>query len=221
MSDPIGVSIVKLAVSPILFYQERVSGPPRWASPVAALVCCGVLTATAGVISTARALGEFRTEVMLLASVVSMFMFILLFWLQTGAVMVLARIFLFYDDDKETNGLRLVECSALAYWTQVPILAAGVGVWAMQPWGETALLSASAGIGEIMAAIENFTLSQEVTVWVTMFGDIAYYFSLWVVVLQAAALRAVTKFSVGGAWAGGILIGTVFVLLPWAFQRFS
>ena len=205
-------SIVKLAVSPILFYQERVAGPPRWSSPVAALVCCGALVAMAQVLAAARALGDFRTDVGALLSVLTIGTFAFLFVLQTGAVVCLERLF-----SSARNGRRLVECSALAYWTQVPVAAFGVGFWALMESGEP-VLPANAGFGWAMMEVGQAAVFSQPAV--LLFEDLATCCSLWVVALQAAALRAVSKFSVGGAAAAGCLLGLLFVALPWAFPRF-
>ena len=215
MGKPLMPSIVKLAVSPILFYQERVAGPPRWASPVAALVCCGALAAMAQVLAATRAWGDFRTDVGALLSVLMIGTFAFLFVLQTGAVVCLERLF-----SSARNGRRLVECSALAYWTQVPLAAFGVGFWALMESGEPPVLPANAGFWTVMAASSQAVAAQQSLPAVLLFEDLATCYSLWVVALQAAALRAVSKFSVGGAAAAGCLLGLLFVALPWAFPRF-
>ena len=212
MGETLMPSIVKLAVSPIQFYQERVAGPPRWASPVAALVCYGALTAMASLVSAARALGEFRTDAGAVVSVLAIGAFAFLFVLQAGVVVCIERLF-----SSARNGRRLVECSALAFWTQVPLAAFSVGFWGLMEPGEP-VLPANAGlmaIAEELAAAPLLSLPA-----VLLFEDLATYYSLWVVALQAAALRAVSKFSVGGAAAAGCLLGLLFVALPWAFLQF-
>lgn len=224
MAEPIRAAAVKLVESPVLFFQDRVAGPPRWASPIAALACCCALLAMAGAVSTARALGGFRADAAILVSVVGIGAFAFLFALQTGTVVCIERLF-----STARNGRRLVECSALAYWTQVPLVALGVGFWAMMESSpEPVLPPANAGTGALLEAIEAGAADQEAQAWrradtrelrvpaQILFENIAACYSIWVVALQAAALRAVSQFSIAGASAAGLLLGTLFVVLPWA-----
>ena len=81
-----------------------------------------------------------------------------------------------------------------------------------------------------MEAIEAGTADQETQAWrradtrefrvpaQILFENIAACYSIWVVALQAAALRAVSKFSVGGSVIAGCFLGLAFVVLPWLFS---
>lgn len=209
MSEPIGKSVVKLLVSPIQFYQDRTA--TRWFSPVTALACYCSMLALAGAISSARLLGEFRSDVILLTSGLAIVAFAFLFALQTGAVVCIERLF-----SSARNGRYLAKCSAMAYWTQVPIAAAGIWFWAVIAESGAPVLTASAGIVTIAEELFNAADTHTTTPEADLFHLIASYWSLWVVALQAAALRAVSKFSVGGAWAAGLFLGISFVALPWS-----
>ena len=200
MSKPI-----KLIFSPILFYQERVAGPPRWASPVAALICYGALSAMASALAVGRMLGDMRTNVLIVAAGVA-FSVLFVFALQTGVVVCLERLF-----SSGRNGRRLIECSALAYWTQVPLGLLDIGFWGLIDI-EDMRLPASAGIVDIIEGLDSM---QSSLFSVRIFTDSATYYSLWVVALQAAALRAVSKFSIGGSAVAGCFLGLAFVVLPW------
>jgi len=44
---------------------------------------------------------------------------------------------------------------------------------------------------------------------------VALYFWGWQIAIQAAALRVVSGFTIAGAWAAGIVLSSVFVMLPY------
>lgn len=204
-------SFIKLVVSPIECFRERLEGPIRWASPVLALLCCGVLLAIAESARLAGAVGEVRIDLSLLFGVGTLLVFFFMFALQTCAVVGFGLF------SSQTDGWRLLEFSALAMWTQVPIAVIAMGFWAMtdvEPLG----LPSGAGFLAVAEALAN-TGSQPTPVEQTFLLLIAYW-SLWCVALQAAALRVVCRFTVGAAAAAGCVLGLLFVVLPWALQRF-
>lgn len=205
-------SIVTLAVSPIRYYQERVAGPAQWVSPAAAVACYGALVALAQFVALARMVGEWRTDVGVLLSTITAVFVVFFFALQAGTVIFLEWLF-----SSARSGWRLLECSALAYWTQVPFAAISIGFWTVMEPGPP-VLPARAGIGVTMEVLDGVT--EQLPAAVHVLQDLAAYYSLWVVALQAAALRAVSEFTVGGAATAGCLLGLVFVVLPWLFQRF-
>ena len=109
----------------------------------------------------------------------------------------------------------LVDLSAAAYWSQlawsIPALAA---VWWF--WDPPALIVRG---GTVQQAD---VLSREpLQIVLTQTRQFAH---LWLIGLHAVALRVVSGLTVGGAWAAGITLATVFVGGPWVIgtivQRF-
>lgn len=103
----------------------------------------------------------------------------------------------------------LIGCCAVTYWVEVTW--AVIGLVAVFVWDPPALNGANVQAHAAALASSPFLLT---------YNLVGAYFSLWVVVLHAVALRVVSGFSVRGAWVVGILLGSVFVAVPWAIQRF-
>lgn len=138
-----------------------------------------------------------------------------MFWLSVG---VLAALDLLFTGSGRVR--RLIECSALAYWSQVPWSLATIGI--MLWWFDPAPLRLPPGVGqsELPALVAAYQADLQSTPLMETVGIVGLYFGLWLVVLQAAALRVVSGFSVGGTWASGILMAVLFVGLPYAVQWF-
>lgn len=85
---------------------------------------------------------------------------------------------------------------------------------------EPLVVSDTADINERLQAMQFYRESVETSPFMLTIGLIGAYFGLWLVALQATALRVVSGFTVGGAWTAGIVLGSVFVVIPWAIQRF-
>ena len=118
------------------------------------------------------------------------------------------------------RGRRLFEFTALAYFSQLPVAVAGLmaAVW----WWSPAPLTLPAGITslELVDALRSYQEESADTAVLSTQRLIGSYFWCWLVALQAAALRVVSGFSVGGAWAAGILLGVLFVGIPYAVQQY-
>ena len=114
---------------------------------------------------------------------------------------------------------RLIEFSALAYWTQVPWTAvvAGVVLWGF----ELAPLRLAAGATptELADAMRVYQEDSASTAGLSTMRLVGSYFWCWLVALQATALRVVSGFSIGGAWAAGILLAILFVVAPYALPQ--
>lgn len=204
-------SLMKLVVSPIRYFRERLESPIEWVFGVSALLCYGVLLAVAESARVAGTVGEIGVVLSFMFGVGTLVGVLFLFSLQAGAVVGLGLF------SSHGNGWRLVEFSALAVWTQVPMAVITLGFWTMTDF-ESLRLPSDAGFVAIAEALANRSqqpAAGERTLWL-----LSAYWSLWYVSLQAAALRVVSGFTVSGAAAAGCLLGLLFVALPWALQRF-
>ena len=137
-----------------------------------------------------------------------------MFWLSVGALVALDLLFTGSGQSR-----RLVECAALAYWSQVPWSLATVGIllWCFDP--EPLQLSPDMSSSELPARIMAYQDDLRSTPLMETVHVVGLYFGMWLVALQAAALRVVSGFSVPGAWAAGILLATLFVVIPYVAQR--
>lgn len=211
MSAPIGMSAAKLITSPIHFYRDRLIDPPRWGSPVAALACYGAILFVSEYVFTARALNTFNPEALAIIIAMAVVMLYLVIAIQAGVVIAIEILF-----SNARNGRRLIEFSALAYWTQVPIEVVSIGIWLVVEPGQP-VSPADSSLWALIEALDSVNEEARESLIISTFQVIGSYWSLWVVALQATALRVVSKFSVGGAWAAGVTVGLLFVVLPWAF----
>ena len=218
--------MLELFVSPIRYFRSLLERPPRWTRAGAPVVVyAGLLAMTgsvtylrlqSGLVDTASlATGAVAFTSPVFGTVLSVFSVVtgaaVTFWLSTGALIALDVLF-----TGSGRARRLIEFSALAYWTQVPWTAvvAGVVLW----WFEPAPLRLAAGatpmeLAEAMRAYQENSASAAGLSTMRLVGS---YFWCWLVALQAAALRVVSGFSVGGAWAAGILLAILFVGIPYA-----
>ena len=126
--------------------------------------------------------------------------------LSIGSVLVMSLLLSGVADHR-----RLVECCGVAYWSQVPwSLLYLIIVWGMDAPGSDMSLAAASRYVEWL---ENSPLILTTRL-------VSAYFGLWLVALQCCILRAVSGVTVRGAWVAGTVLGAVFVVIPWATQRF-
>ena len=138
----------------------------------------------------------------------------MVFWLAAGALVVLDILFAGSGQSR-----RLVECCALAYWSQVPWSLIGLVILSIWGHPEPIRIPTNASPSELTTLlVERQAHFQSMPVMQTV-QLVGVYFGLWLVGLQATALRVVSGFSVRGAWAAGIVLGTLFVALPYVAQR--
>ena len=117
------------------------------------------------------------------------------------------------------RGRRLVEFTALAYWTQLPFTAVWLVIVAA--WWEPAPLrlppgATSVELLEVMQAYQEDSAREPLPSALRL---VASYFWCWFVALQAVALRVTAGFTVGGAWAAGGLLAALFVVAPYVVQE--
>ena len=137
------------------------------------------------------------------------------FWLSAGALLVIDLLFA-----GSGRARRLIEFSALAYWVQV--LWGSVALVAFLVFYSPAPLDLPMERGRLAVeeAMAEYLAAEARTPFILTFRLVGVYVGLWFTALQACALRVVSGVSVAGASATGVVLGLVFVVLPWAVQRF-
>ena len=140
----------------------------------------------------------------------------LTFWLSTGALVMLDTVF-----SGSGKARRIVELSAIACWPHIPWgIVGSVAVWLWFHPEPVGMVPETATTGEMRRLAASYREYMASTPFMRTYSLLGAFVSLWVVCLQACVLRVVSGFSVGGAWAAGMMIGSVFVGAPWAIQRF-
>ena len=215
---------LRILDSPVRFMEARAaSGPPslRWALLPVALNA--LLVGSVAVITQSRfsVIGPGMTEPVKV-QVVSAFLAIPLAAL-FGMVGFAARagIVVAFDVLTSQSGqaTRIIELVGLAYWTQLIWAVPAVGaMWflfdppPMAVRGQGAdLLQASMRYGETLAAEP---LQVAISQTQQMFG-------IWLVALNACALRIVGKLTTAGTCAAAIVLGIVFIGTPLAASQIA
>ena len=224
MNDLAGAGPVRLIDSPIRFMQARVaSGPPdlRWA--MLPVLLNALLVGSIGVITQSRmtVLGPGMSEPaaaqaipVFVAVPVAAVLGLIGFAVRAGIVVTFDVI-----TSQSGQARRIVELVGLSYWTQliwaVPAITAMWFLFEPPPMvlrGQGAdLLQASLRYGETLAA-EPFQITMTRTQ--QMFG-------VWLVALNACALRVVGNLTTGGTWAAAIVLGIVFLGVPLAMGQIA
>ena len=218
-----------LLFSPVRFYRARFKARPRHLAALAPLAAYIVLSAATVLVITrkTRSVTEAAFEAAglpplpppwvgdVLGVMSSITAGCLLFALSALAVVCLDMLCA-----QSGRGRRLVEFTALAYLSQLPLAAAGLAVAAW--WWSPAPLRLPDGIAslELAEALRSYQEESAGAAALSTQRLLGSYFWCWLVALQAAALRVVSGFSAGGAWAAGILLAALFVGVPYAIQRF-
>lgn len=214
--------------SPVRFFRARLERPPRYLGALAPLAAYIALTSAAVLV----AMGKTRrvTEVAFagveaaalppawvgdaIGVMSSVTAGCSVFVLSALAVLALDMLFV-----QSGRGRRLVEFTALAYWSQVPFAAVWLAIVA--GWWELAPLrlppgATSVELLEVLQAYQEDSASEPLPSTLRL---AASYFWCWLVALQAVALRVVAGFTVGGAWAAGGLLAALFVVAPYVVQE--
>ena len=218
----------RLFTSPVRFFRSRLERQPGYLAALAPLAAYAVLSTAAVLVvarktrlTTERALaaaelsgiepGWVGAVIGTVASVTSVgFMFV------ASALALMALDALFAQSGRAR---RLVEFTALSYWSQLPLAVAWFGI--VSWWWDPLPLRLPPGVtaAELVAVLSDYQEANARTTVLSTLQLAGAYSWCWFVALQAAALRVVSGFSVGGAWAAGILLGTLFVAIPYAAQR--
>ena len=217
-----------LLFSPIRFYRARLEARPRYLVALAPLAAYIVLSSATVLVATRKT--QRVTEVAFeqagfppLASVwvgeaigvvSSITAGCFLFGISALSVVVLDMLLA-----QSGRSRRLVEFTALAFYSQLPLAAVGLAVvvW----WWSPAPLRLPAGITSMELAdfLRAYQAESADTAGLSTLQLAGSYFWCWLVALQAAALRVVSGFSVGGAWAAGIMLAVLFVGIPSVVQQ--
>ncbi|MCY4601137.1 MAG: YIP1 family protein [Acidobacteria bacterium] len=221
--------MIDIWTSPIRFYRSRVSHPPDWIGAAVPVAIQMVLLSVSGSVTYLRGLegvtenlpASLGADVLLssaafgvaLAAVSVVAGVAMMFWLSAGALVVLDLLFA-----GSGHARRLVECTALAYWSQVPwsLVTVGILVWWFVP--EPLRLPSGVSLAELPVRLTEYQAAMQSTPLLETMKIVGLYFGIWLVALQAVALRVVSGFSVGGTWVAGILLAALFVGLPYAAQ---
>ncbi len=215
--------------SPIRFYRARLEAHPRYLAalvPLGAYVALSSATALLTARKTQRVAAVAFEQAGLpplgpawvgeaIAVVSSITAGCFLFALSALAVVVLDMLFA-----QSGRSRRLVEFTALAFYSQLPLAAAGLAavVW----WWNPAPLRLPEGIAslELADALRRYQEESANAAGLSTLRLAGSYFWCWLSALQAVALLVVSDFSPRGTWAAGILLAALFVGMPYAAQRF-
>lgn len=210
---------------PLAFYRELVTREIAWGSalvPIILWMTATVLTSTVMAIRNqevttvaVRAVGGPDVPVglgVLVAIMASLFGIAVTFWLPTITVIVVGVI-------RGSEGRRLLECSAIACWSQLPWGLASL-VWVATLFELEPVNMAGVTASELGTVMQAYQENMQRTPTMLTFNLVGSFSGLWLVVLQCCALRVVSRLPVGGAWTVGVITGGLFVVAPWAIQRF-
>ena len=114
---------------------------------------------------------------------------------------------------------RAVEFTCLAYVTQLPwalVTLLYALAWFDPPPLSVASSVTAADVPRVLAHYQSEIASTPVQLALRLVG---VFFRLWFVAIQCAALYVVCNFTVLGAWAAGLSMGSVFVVIPWVWER--
>lgn len=108
------------------------------------------------------------------------------------------------------DGRRVLKLCGVAYWSQVPwsILSSAILVSLEAPD-----LSGASSVTSMERSMVQFVSSPVVST----LRLVGVYFGLWLVALHCCILRTVSGASMWSAWIVGVVLGTVFVVVPWVF----
>ena len=221
-------SLRYLWFSPIRCFRARLARSPRHAAALTPLAAYLAVTSAAVLVVSART-NDMAAAAFDQAGLPPLFPA----WVNDGIVLVssvttgcflfalwaLAAVVLDMLFAQSGRGRRLVEFTALSYWSQLPYAAVWFGMvaWWWQP--EPLRLPPGVTTVELMDILRTY---QEENADASMLSTLrlaASYSWCWLVALQAAALRVVSGFTVAGAWAAGVSLAALFVGAPYAFEE--
>ena len=221
--------MIAVFVSPMQFFRAALSRPPEWARATVPVVLAAMLAIVASMVTAARGHAVMERAVagsgidvipfgvMVGVAVLSVLVGMAVsFWLSVGGVIAIDVMFA----GGSGQARRLVEFSALAYWVHVPWGVVGIVVALMFYSPAPLDLPLGGDQLEVEQAMSVYQAADQGTAFMLTTRLIGAYVGLWFVALQACALRVVSGISVAGASAAGVVLGLVFVVLPWAVQRF-
>lgn len=115
--------------------------------------------------------------------------------------------------------LRLVELAAVSYWTQAVYAAAAAAAMVLFVEPEPLRVPLSVSGLDLQRLLRDYGAEMHAAALPSTLTLVKQMFSVWLTVLHACALRAVSGLSVGGAWVAGIVLAALFVVGPALLQR--
>ena len=224
--------ITNVILSPVIYFNSLRNREPGWLfsfgsvllAAAASAVSVATITAkgqpmVAAALSAAGALPpEAQTPplgLLVAFSVVSVFAWqVVLFGLQ-----VFAFCCFYWFLAQHGRARLLVKLMGVAYWAHIPFLAFMVlsAIFYVPLPLDLPSVVRAAEVQGILNVYQSQVAAEPLNLTVRMVG---MYFGLWVVALQGVALRVVSGCSSLMSWIAAIVIGGVFVVLPWALERF-
>ncbi|MXY16238.1 MAG: hypothetical protein F4Y57_04370 [Acidobacteria bacterium] len=221
-------SLINIVGSPLQFFRSRAEMSPNWKLALAPVTAAAVMTVmAAGVLNfkvqphIEAAMSEMGVDmgqvpagaiaaVGLIAGAVG---YLAMFGAMALTVVVLDLLFA-----QSGRARRLVEFSGFAFVSQLPraVLGLALAVWHTPGPLRLPADTTLAEFPNIIAEYQARVTTDAAQATLRMIG---VYFGLWLAALQAAALRVVSGFSVGGAWAAGILLTVLFVVTPYVLPQ--
>lgn len=196
--------------SPMRYYRERLALPPHWASAVAPLAIEAAALMAGFTVLFVRMEPALSTGVLSFILVIFVFSTIFAigfaFGLYAGIVVAIHRL----GTGSTAGAGRLVEFSALAHWSEVPwiVVYAAWMAWALPPVLD---LNNAAQVEESLRTMPVGSLALQL---------LGAGFGVWLVVLQACALRVASGFTVTGASVAAAVLGIIFVAIPWIGMQY-
>lgn len=220
---------IRLLDSPIRYMKRRVEGPTRWFTAILP-VTLYVMASTAGALVAGKRMNMVIHVAMeeaehplpdvpfllgvLVAGGAMVVAAMLTFALHVGTLVALD---LFFVQSGRVS--RLVELAMVSYWTQA--VYALVGLFSVVLFFEPESLRIPPGTSSIglQQLIEDYyTTTQRVGFSTSLLTSIRQMVNVWLIALHACALRVVSGFSVGSAWAAGVFLTMLFVVGPIVVQ---
>ncbi|MDE0004925.1 MAG: hypothetical protein OXQ29_19720 [Rhodospirillaceae bacterium] len=109
---------------------------------------------------------------------------------------------------------RLVELAALSYWTQVVYAFAALLLVAFLFEPPPLRVPSAVSGFELQRLLADYGANMQAAALPSSLALVRQMFLIWLVGLYACALRLVSGFSIGGAWAAGVVLAVLFVIGP-------
>lgn len=212
--------MIRLAIAPIVFFRSRLEGPPRWGQAIAIVSLFVALSTGVALVTVHRVHAELapafeaagvpvragagRDLATVLITVISL--------LPMPGLMAASAVMLDVLFSQSGRGPRLVEFTWLAYAVHLPWVAIVALTMLWVPYPE---LSVGAALPiDVTALSVRYQQQLADDAVLSSMHLVGMSFTLWVAAVQACALRVVSGFTVGGAWAAGLALAAMFAIAP-------
>lgn len=209
------MDVISVVGAPVKYFRGVMQSAPRWGSAAVPVAVAAVLGGVTSSFTIVGIVPDGPMALALMAFVLDALSVVVVFGVYAGILVAIDVLFVFSG-----RAGRLIECMALAYWTQVPIGIISVAFAAHYDRGAIVDVGGSGGIVEGLMAVAE-VLNESSADWsLVMYSTIALYFGLWLMALHSCALHVVSGMSVRSAALVGGVMAAVFVVTPWAVGRF-